>query len=101
MRILKLLKNRYIIVLLVIGIYLVFFDAYSVGVQYRLLRELNHLESETERYQEEYKQDSIAYEALLRDNESIETYVRERLYMKRADEDIFLMEKPWEPEDPR
>lgn len=98
MKFLKLLKNRYIIVLVVMFSYVAFFDVYSLGVQFRMQQQLSHLKQEIKRYQQEYSADSSAYENLLHDKESIETYVREHLYMKKANEDIFLIEE-LTPED--
>lgn len=89
---LHILKNKYVIVLLVVGSYLLFFDSYSIGVQYKLSKELNRLKSETEQYRQAFVQDSIHYQNLINKPESIERYAREHLYMKKANEDIYLIE---------
>lgn len=92
MKMLHILKNKYVIVLLVVGSYLLFFDSYSIGVQYKLSKELNRLKSETEQYRQAFVQDSIHYQNLINKPESIERYAREHLYMKKANEDIYLIE---------
>lgn len=57
----------------------------------RLKREVRKLHREEHRLQQEITQDSLKTLELKNNIESIEAYGREMFYLKKADEDIFLI----------
>lgn len=90
-KILKIKGLKYLVVLLVFAIYIVFIDDYSLVATSRLKREVRELHEEEKALREAIVTDSIN-NAELRDNlDAKEHYGRENYYMKRDDEDIFVI----------
>ena len=85
------MKNRYILALIIFGIWMLFFDRNSMINQYRLVSTLGDLNTEKEYYQTEILSDSAALVKLQNSNEELERYAREKYLMKRDNEDIYLI----------
>jgi cell division protein DivIC len=85
------LKNKYIIVILAFLIWMTFFDSKDFTLIYartQKLKELNQSEKHLTKQIAETKKEL----ALLKsDAESIETYAREHFYMKKDNEELFLI----------
>ena len=84
------LKNRYVITLVVFAVWLAFFDQHNMINQVKLKAELYRLEQDREYYQREIVEIRDDLEELLSDNRKLEKFARERYYMKRSNEDIFV-----------
>lgn len=87
----KYLKNIYILTLVVFVIWMVFFDTNSLIIHSQYNSEIDDLEEEKEYYKKEIQKDKKAIEELSRE-EGIETFAREQYYMKRDNEDIYIIE---------
>lgn len=88
---LKSLGNRYVLVLLFFIIWMLFLDNYSY-LDHRILNnEIDELEDNINYYKKEIKEDSIKIKKL-KNTDQIEKYAREKYYMKRENEDIYLIE---------
>ncbi len=85
------LKNRYVLALIVFGIWMLFFDRNSMINQYRLVSTLHQLQDEKVYYQTEILNDSSALSRLQNNNDELERYAREKYLMKRDNEDIYLI----------
>lgn len=83
-------KYRYLLLLVMAIVYMTFFDDNSFINQARLSKELRDLRKQETFYRQEIIQDSLAIEAL-NDPDGLEKYAREHFYMKKADEDIFII----------
>ncbi len=89
--ILKFLGSRYLIVLVFFMVWMVFLDNYSY-LEHRILnKELDELEDNKKYYEEEIKKDGENIK-LLKNPDQIEKYAREKYYMKRDSEDIYIIE---------
>ena len=89
--ILKILGNRYVIVLVFFIIWMLFLDNTSY-VEHRILnKQLESLEDNKKYYQDEIKKDNENIK-LLKNQDQIEKYAREKYYMKRDNEDIYIIE---------
>lgn len=88
---LKWLTNRFVLVTLFFVIWLVFFDTYSLFDQREIDKEINKLEDNKAYYQEEIHKDEV-YINKLHKMEEVEKYAREKYYMKRDNEDIYIIE---------
>lgn len=89
--ILKIVGNRYVIVLTFFVVWMLFLDNTSY-VDHRLLnKQLDELEENEKYYQEEIKKDEKNIKSLKNPNQ-IEKYAREKYYMKRDSEDIYIIE---------
>ena len=89
--ILKILGNRYVIVLVFFAVWMLFLDNTSY-LEHRILnKQLNELEDNKKYYQEEIKKDKQNIK-LLKNPDHIEKYAREKYYMKRQNEDIYVID---------
>jgi cell division protein DivIC len=89
--ILKILSNRYVVVIVFFSVWMVFLDNTSY-LDHRILnKELQELEENKKYYQDEIKKDEEDIKRL-KNPDQIEKYAREKYYMKRDSEDIYIIE---------
>lgn len=88
---LKPLLNKYVITVLVIFIFVVFIDENSVMRRIKLEHEINGLRREISQYSEQRDQSTAKLNALQAGNEELERIAREDYYMKKPDEEIFII----------
>ncbi|HLA54520.1 MAG TPA: septum formation initiator family protein [Flavobacterium sp.] len=87
----KFLSNKYVWVLLFFGTWMLFLDNYSY-LDHRLLdKQINELEDNKKYYQDEIRKDQENIKTL-KNPDQIEKYAREKYYMKRDSEDIYIIE---------
>lgn len=87
----KLLKNRFFIAGLFFVIWMLFIDNYSY-VEHRVLnKEIHKLEENKAYFENQIKQDRQAIKSL-KNSDATERYAREKYYMKRDHEDIYIIE---------
>ena len=84
--------NKYLLVLSVFAVWLLFFDTHNLVVRKRLLKESRQLRSDCEYYRQRIITDSTRLSELMKDAESLEKFAREQYLMKRDNEDIFVFE---------
>lgn len=89
--ILKILGNRYAIVLVFFTIWMLFLDNTSYMEHRALNKQIEELEDNKKYYQEEIKKDEENIKQL-KNPDQIEKYAREKYYMKRDSEDIYIIE---------
>ena len=70
---------------------MLFFDANSYLIHRELNKEMDALENEKEYYQNEIEKDKKAIEELSTD-EGVEKLAREKYYMKKDSEEIYIIE---------
>ncbi len=88
---LKMIANRYIVVLLFFVIWMLFLDNYSY-LEHRVLNhEIEEIEDNIDYYKAEIKKDSASIKQL-KNNDRVEKFAREKYYMKRKNEDIYIIE---------
>jgi len=88
---LQFLGNKYFIVSAFFIVWLLFLDNYSY-LDHRLLnKEINELEDNKKYYQDEITKDRKSIKKLKNPAE-IERYAREKYYMKKENEDIYIIE---------
>ncbi len=84
-------KNIYLIILLIFVIWMFFFDAHSWLFHHELNANKDELEYQKRHYKNEIAKDKKAIKELSTD-EGIERTARENYYMKKPNEDIFIIE---------
>jgi len=84
-------KNIFVIVLVIFAIWMLFFDANSYLIHRELNKEMDDLEAEKEYYKNEIEKDKKAIQELSTE-EGIEKLAREKYYMKRDSEEIYIIE---------
>jgi cell division protein DivIC len=88
---LKFLGNRYVLVIIFIAVWMIFLDNYSYFEHKVLNKEIQELEDNKQYYIQEIKKDSTSIRQLNNPDQT-EKYAREKYYMKRDNEDIYIIE---------
>lgn len=90
MVILKILKNKYFLVIIGLFFWLLYFDKNDVFTQFDLIKKCNKLNSEKEYYIAEIENNKKEIFELQNNQKSLETFAREKYLMKRDNEDVFV-----------
>ncbi|WP_242205860.1 FtsB family cell division protein [Aestuariivivens insulae] len=88
---LKPFKNWFVIILIGFAVWMLFFDANSWFIHNELNNDIEALEAEKEYYKREIEEDNKAIETL-KTEEGLEKFAREEYYMKRDNEEIYIIE---------
>ncbi|RTY93416.1 septum formation initiator family protein [Flavobacterium sp. GT3R68] len=88
---LKFLSNRYVLILLLFISWMLFLDNYSYLDHRVLNKQIDELEENKKYYQDEISKDHQNIK-LLKNPDQIEKYAREKYYMKKDSEDIYIIE---------
>ncbi|WP_297792532.1 septum formation initiator family protein [uncultured Eudoraea sp.] len=83
--------NIYVIVLTVFVIWMIFFDTNSLLIHMELRKEIKKLEKTQEFLKEEIAKDKEIIKTLS-DPEELEKFARENYYLKKKNEEIYLIE---------
>ncbi|NER15667.1 FtsB family cell division protein [Spongiivirga citrea] len=87
----KFFSNRYILVLILFSVWMLFLDANSLLTHRKINREMRELNQNKEYYQKEISADKKMVEDL-KDPRKMEKFAREEYWMKKKNEDIYLVE---------
>lgn len=87
----KFFTNTYILVLTIFAIWMLFFDTNSFLIHRELQQEINKLEEQKEYLRKEIEKDKKQLNEL-KDPKALEKYAREKYYMKKENEEVFLIE---------
>ena len=90
-KILRFFINKYFITTVVFLGWLVFFDSNNILTNMRTRDKLNDLKKDKKFYIDEVRKDSILIQQLLYDTLALEKYAREKYYMKKDNEDLYLV----------
>lgn len=90
----NILRNKYVLATIVFLLLFLFLDENNLMVTRRLSKDVAELRQRQEELQEGIIADSAQALALKSDLKAIERYGRETYYMKRADEDIYMIIDP-------
>ncbi|NOU39581.1 MAG: septum formation initiator family protein [Ferruginibacter sp.] len=84
------LKNKYIITILAFIVWMLFFDPKDVGLMIDRNSKLKNLKISEQHLLSEIKETKKELLLLKTDAASIEKYARERFYMKKDNEELFI-----------
>ena len=87
----RFMSNKYVWVLLFFVSWMLFLDNYSYLNHRELNKQIDELEDNKKYYQDEISKDEGNIK-LLKNPDQIEKYAREKYYMKRDSEDIYIIE---------
>lgn len=85
-------RHKYLIVCVIFFVNLLFLDHNNLVRRYRQRKEIATLRAEKELYTKMYERDTRQLEALRSNPKTLEKIARERYFMKKADEDVFVFE---------
>lgn len=84
-------KNKYLLTLIGLGVWLAFFDRNDIVTQYDLKQQVNKLEKERDYYVKEITANKQSIEELHTNQKSLEKFAREAYHMKRDNEEVFVI----------
>lgn len=87
----KIISSTYLLILLLFAVWMLFFDTNSYFIHKELNDEIKALEQTKEFYKEETAKDKVFIEKM-KDSGEIEKYAREKYYLKKENEDIYIIE---------
>lgn len=90
MVLLKILKNKYLLVIAGLVVWLLYFDRNDVFTQLELIGKCNKLKTERDYYIAEIEKNKNEINELQNNMESLETFAREKYLMKKDNEDVFV-----------
>ena len=90
-KLIKFITNRYVVILTVFIVWMVFFDENSYLVHREFNKEIDKLETANEFYKSKIKEDKQTIENL-QDSLALEKFAREQYLMKKENEDIYIIE---------
>ena len=83
-------RNKFVLVLVLFMLWMIFFDSADILTQYRLNQSVNQLQEDKVFYQEQI---DAAQEDKEEIEEDPEKFAREKYYMKKRNEDVFIFEE--------
>jgi len=90
-RLLKLIKSTYGVIIILFIIWMIFFDSNSFIIHNDLNNDINELDNQKSYYEKEITKDNIELQ-LIQSDSGLEKYAREKLFMKKDNEEIFMIE---------
>ncbi|SMC83843.1 FtsB family cell division protein [Moheibacter sediminis] len=89
----KIFLNKYLIVGAFFVVWMVFFDQNSYFIHKELDKDIQKLSHDKNYYQEKLKKETIQINRMKRDSNEIERIAREKHYLKKENEDVFIVEE--------
>ena len=87
----KFFKNPMVFLVLIFVIWMIFFDTNSLIIHNELSNDIEKLNKQKRYFKNEINKDKSELK-LLQTDSGLEKYAREKLFMKKENEDIFLVE---------
>ncbi|XLS27857.1 FtsB family cell division protein [Flavobacteriaceae bacterium M23B6Z8] len=87
----RMFGSLYVIVLTIFVVWMLFFDTNSMLFHYELNQEIQKLEKQREHLKNEIEKDKQMIEKLNEEG-GLEKFAREEYFLKKADEDIYIIE---------
>ncbi|HZL11830.1 MAG TPA: septum formation initiator family protein [Prolixibacteraceae bacterium] len=90
-KILKSITNKYLIAFAAFVVWIMFFDDNNLMQHQKNIQELALLEEQVDFYKNKIEADKRKLYELQTNDVNLEKFAREQFFMKRADEDIYVM----------
>lgn len=90
-KVLKVVKNKYLLTLVGLAVWLTFFDRNDIFTQYSLRQDVVKLEKERDYYLSEISANKKNIEELQTNDKSLEQFARETYLMKKDNEEVFVI----------
>lgn len=92
-RILELIRNKYFLSVAAFVVWMIFFDKNDIIAQYEFRSEVNKLQEEKDFYVKEISQVKKDLNELNTNLNTAEKFAREKYFMKKDNEDVFVIIK--------
>lgn len=93
MKLLKVIKNKYLLTTIGIVVWILFFDKNDLFSQADLNGKLNKLKADRNYYLTEIENNKREIEELKTNKKSLEKFAREKYHMKKDNEDVYVIVK--------
>ncbi len=90
-KIISIIKNKYLLTIIGLGVWISFFDKNDLPTQNDLHQQVKALQEEHDYYSNEIKSITINLRELSTNTKTLEKFAREKYYMKRDNEEIFVL----------
>lgn len=87
----RFVSNKYVLILVFFGVWMLFFDTNSYFIHKELNEDIKVLEQKKEEYQKEINKDKV-FILKMEDSNEMEKYAREKYYLKKENEDIYIIQ---------
>lgn len=87
----KIFLNKYVFTAFIFAVWMTFFDQNNLFTQIKRKTELSEARRKNNYYKEESAKLQKQITSLLSDKKALEKYAREKYYMKKPDEDVFVI----------
>jgi len=87
----KIFRNKYILTLVVFIVWLLVFDRNNLIDRRKYLKALGEMEAQKAYYIEKINHDSTRLHELQTDAENLEKFAREQYFMKKDNEEVFVI----------
>ena len=92
------LRNKYLLTITVFAVWMLFFDKNDVFTLMQRRRDLTEVEESKAYFSQKIAESKKFSKEIQSDAAAIEKFARERYYMKRENEDLYLIQPPGEEE---
>ena len=89
----SIIRNKYLLTLLGFTLWVALFDRNDLFSQLELRKQVKQLEAEKKYYMAEVEKNKKDLNALINDPKSLEKFAREKYYMRKDNEDVFVIVK--------
>jgi cell division protein DivIC len=90
--VLSLFKNKYVLAILAFLVWMTFFDDKSIGFMYNNAMKLKELKKSEINMAKSIEDTKAELKLLTSNAKSVEKYAREKFYMKKENEELFITE---------
>ena len=87
----RIFSNKYLLIVLLFSAWMFFFDTNSFFIHNELNNNIETLENNKKIYEDEIEKDKAFIEKM-KDSNEVEKYAREKYYLKKENEDIYIIE---------
>jgi cell division protein DivIC len=92
-KVLRIISNKYFLATAIMLTWIVFFDRYNAIRRWEDQEKLDKLREEKAYYESSIEEVRRKKEELFGDDKKLEKFARERYYMKKKDEDVYIVEE--------
>jgi cell division protein FtsB len=90
-RTVTILKNKYLLTVIALGVWVIFFDKNDLRTELELRKDVKKLEEERNYFAKEIDNITSDIKELYTNPKTLEKFAREKYLMKRDNEDIFVI----------
>lgn len=89
----KVFLNKYFIAFAIFLVWILFFDKFNLLSRWETNRRVNKLENEIQYFKNEIDANNTKVIEMQSDEKTLEKYAREKYYLKKDSEDIFIIKE--------